>query len=753
MGEKTLKSNTRTLKDLFAILDGRIYRWKLYNGSIDLVESDGAERSVEYDAGKYWNRWRDDNEVEEGDHLDMLFLSDGEDAIRTLPEWLFERTEESGWKREVLEQILEEEEFKGRGVTLLTEEGERMLCPQRDAGTMRLFLLSSRKFRLELGAAEELAAYGGKSVDPAAVHAGTAAGRREIVVSKRKEELIQICDDLDAVLKEAAVEYGKELPGRIESIKAQISDYVFKVYLVGPFSCGKSSLLNRWLGMEHLLPTGIAPETAISTELRYGTVSCMDLYPLREGRAVERLDGVSNANMDLVSRKANAKELLDVVIHLNHPLLKDYSDICLVDLPGLSSANPAHEAALNRFVEERAVGIFCVPMADGTVHEDSLNFLKKMERFRSEFCLLLTKADEKGASEHAAIMKATVDAIRATLGLRAEDFVSGKVSKDSVEDFVKMLNLFQERKDYYLAGRFGTDIRAIANEMTGPLNRALASPYHDPKGEENLARLEDTERHLGELVEDVMADMRQGVNPAAARIQEKVRSAVFSQKALYLSMAKGGQDCSSEVSSVIKNTIISAAPDEMGDLVERANRQADKVLGERLAAKVGDTDVDVSVAGQRAADGSGEGGFSFGSVLMGAGGAGAGFWLGNIVVPGLGGIIGGLLGGLLGRLFGGGNKKEEEDRRIDAEFTAQLEKVCADTRQPIRDVLDKAVAAYGRDLKKAAEDKMQNLKAQMQELQSQSSEDRGAWEARQGKRRDALGRINGILNRMEAWNV
>ena len=300
MDEKTSNSSSRTLKNLFAILDGRIYRWRLYNGRIDLVESADAERSVEYEGGTYWDRWRRDNEVEEGDRLDMLFLSDSEETLKALPEWLFERMEESGWKREVLEQILEEKEFKGKGVTLLTEEGERVLGPRREAGVLRLFIQSSRTFHLEVGVAEELAACSKQSSAPDAIPAGVSAGGREIVVSKRKEELIQICDDLRVVLDEAAVEYGKDLPGRLESVKSQISDYVFKIYLVGPFSCGKSSLLNRWLGMEHLLPTGIAPETAISTELRYGTVPCMDLYPLREGGAVERLDVLSPAAADTV---------------------------------------------------------------------------------------------------------------------------------------------------------------------------------------------------------------------------------------------------------------------------------------------------------------------------------------------------------------------------------------------------------------------------------------------------------------------
>ncbi len=38
--------------------------------------------------------------------------------------------------------------------------------------------------------------------------------------------------------------------------------------IVGNFSAGKSTLLNRFLGSS-VLPTGITPETSLATELHY----------------------------------------------------------------------------------------------------------------------------------------------------------------------------------------------------------------------------------------------------------------------------------------------------------------------------------------------------------------------------------------------------------------------------------------------------------------------------------------------------
>ena len=95
-----------------------------------------------------------------------------------------------------------------------------------------------------------------------------------------KSRLISCCNELLAVAKEKAVEYGDSVCSRLEELKCDISSHVFKVYLVGPFSCGKSSLLNRWLGVD-VLTTGLAPETAVSSELRFGETERMVLQPLR----------------------------------------------------------------------------------------------------------------------------------------------------------------------------------------------------------------------------------------------------------------------------------------------------------------------------------------------------------------------------------------------------------------------------------------------------------------------------------------
>lgn len=728
-------------QDVFLLQDGMVTQWRLKNGRLVICEKDG-HRKVPYDGKPYWMNWEERMRFQPSeDHSDAIFLSDQPDSFFDVPEWASVEGETSRWAREDLELLGEEDEFQGKALVLVRGTARKILCRGlQGAEEVVLNLRSSFRFELDEGVTDEVIRLQEK--------ADAIAAPAE---SPRKQELISVCDDLRGVVAEGAAAYGNMVDKRLAEIADSISHYVFRINLVGPFSCGKSSLLNRWLGMEHLLPTGIAPETAISTELRYGHTPKMVLFPLKKSDPVVTLDGVTAANMKLVRDRANHQELINVAVYLNHPLLKTYADLCLVDLPGLNSANPAHEAALDRFIEDQEAGIFCVPMADGTVQGDAIEFLKKMELFHSRFNLLLTKSDEKPVSEHAAIMETAGRAIRLTLGISKDDFVIGKVSNTSVDCFEMMLDDFQMRKDEYITGRFGWEIRNAAAEIEGPLRKAMAGNYNNAKLEESLARLEATERNLPETMNDIMQDVRLEIVPASGRILERVKSAVMSQKARYLAMAKRGEDCSVEVSSLVKSMIAYEAGNAMQDVVSRANAKAESVLGNCLDFDVGATDgVDASVDGGLPQ--AGEKGSKIGALLGGVGGGGAGFVIGNIIFPGLGGIIGGILGSFLGGLFGGGKKEEDAESRIEAEFTANLDAACNNTRPQIVKILTQAVEAYGNNLQNAVSGRLQALTAQAKEIKAEVAAGRAEWEKKQSVRAETLKKVEKILSRLEAEN-
>ena len=570
-----------------------------------------------------------------------------------------------------------------------------------------------------------------------------------------KKRLVACCDELMKVANENAVEYGDSVRSRIEELKTEISSHVFKVYLVGPFSCGKSSLLNRWLGAD-VLTTGLAPETAVSSELRFGETERMILQPLTAfvnsaNESTEELLGITEENMIRVRELANQQKVANVVLCMNNPKLRQYSDICLVDLPGLSSANPAHEAALLRFIQStERIAVFCVPMTDGTIQGDAFEFMKKIFSYGGEPTLLLTKADERPASDHEAIM----NLVRKHLNEYGwDDVFVGKVSKDSIEDFEGLIRKYNEQKDDYILGWFGEKVRGVAEDMLMPLRRSLATKFDNSKIEEALEKIEATEAELPSLVKEINREMTMAARNAVGDVMSKVRDSVMSQQGSLMAKAESGVDCAAEVAAFIRSKLADEAPAAIEDAVSVAQTKAGELFDERLDFEFPDKNEAlepeelpaVHAAATSTTPQMNTGNSFADSFKKGWGITETACLLGDLLLPG-GWLIGGAIA-TAALMFLGAKDQSEEKLRRQAEFTMKLEDVCKQARPKVERSMMSAVEKCGQRLQLAVEEKLKNLHAQMNQLKQESDIGKLEWESRQAVRRAAQARIEAALSK------
>ncbi len=579
-----------------------------------------------------------------------------------------------------------------------------------------------------------------------------------------KEFLISRCDALRKVYDEKAVEYGEDIGSRIDELKQSIAEHRFKVYLVGPFSCGKSSLLNRWLG-SRILSAGLAPETAVSSELLYGDRERMILQPLDVSKPNEVLEGINEENMVRVRERANAGELANVVLYLDNPRLKEYSDLCLVDLPGLSSANPAHEAALERFIRDRhKVAIFCSPMGDGTIHGDSLAFMRRIgEDLRLEFDVLLTKADERSASDHAKI----AEVVGRELRRRGFEAKVGKVSKDSISDFEKLIDGYRERKDEYFRYWFGAAIKDIAEEMLYPLRRALSANFDNSAIESALEKIEATEKELPSIADEMRANMKRQAESAVNDINMRLRESIKLQQASLMARASssGGESCVKEVASLIKTKLADLAPDALGSIMESAGRDAGRKLDSTLdfdldagdiidvpSEEVGGELVPAVPTQAEPAPQNEQKGFFAKCFESGFNLSVAGAALGDVVFPGVGAMFGAGIGSLVGIVSEYMNE-EDENSKQEAEFAMKLDEACRSTEGAVKERFNSAVEKCGRRLEEAIAEKMAAMHAQVAQLKSEAAAGKAEWESRQEVRREAEKRLNAIAEEFQDGNV
>ena len=132
---------------LFVLKDGKISQWNLSRGKLEAVKSLGLLQ-VPYSAETakaYWDGWKEDNQVVDGDVYDAIFLSDDEDLLSTLPPSFTLHREErlSRWTIKQLSLLSRESDFVNRGIYVIQENLRHTLSPSSSSDDELIFFLRS----------------------------------------------------------------------------------------------------------------------------------------------------------------------------------------------------------------------------------------------------------------------------------------------------------------------------------------------------------------------------------------------------------------------------------------------------------------------------------------------------------------------------------------------------------------------------------------------------------------------------------
>jgi hypothetical protein len=129
----------------------------------------------------------------------------------------------------------------------------------------------------------------------------------------------------------------------------------FNLAVVGPFSRGKSSLMNAILGFD-VLPTGILPHTSVITTVSYGpeelVLVCCEGWSLPQKIQLDQLAEYVTENGNL----GNQRRVTLAEIKLPGDILRHV--LYFIDTPGLGSAIIANTETTERFLPEIDAAIF-----------------------------------------------------------------------------------------------------------------------------------------------------------------------------------------------------------------------------------------------------------------------------------------------------------------------------------------------------------------------------------------------------------
>jgi small GTP-binding protein len=144
------------------------------------------------------------------------------------------------------------------------------------------------------------------------------------------------------------------------------ADHPYLMVFVGPFSSGKSSLINALCGEDDLLRVGPVPTTDRISILRYGDES-------------QRMDSAGE---------------VDTVFYPS-PLLKKVS---FVDTPGLESVFQKHEETTRKFLHRSDV-VILVMLATQAMTQRNLDYMQELRAYGKKVIIVINQADLLSAED------------------------------------------------------------------------------------------------------------------------------------------------------------------------------------------------------------------------------------------------------------------------------------------------------------------------------------------------------------------
>jgi actin-like ATPase involved in cell morphogenesis/GTPase SAR1 family protein len=219
-----------------------------------------------------------------------------------------------------------------------------------------------------------------------------------------------------------------------EELNKQMQEFRLTVPLLGHFSCGKSSLLNAWLGRPHLLKEDLSATTAMPIEISYSTQEQAGLtYENGTGQTISIEDF-----LDLQERRGLSR-CLKVSLGLRAEILKSLGPMTIVDMPGFDSGYTAHDEAIDNYADS-SIAYLAVFDADDTVRESVLRCLDELSLYEASFHVVMTKCDLKPPGELAAIESSVRDILEYRMGRNDFRIVQTSAFNDDISKLDGLLS-------------------------------------------------------------------------------------------------------------------------------------------------------------------------------------------------------------------------------------------------------------------------------------------------------------------------
>ncbi len=365
------------------------------------------------------------------------------------------------------------------------------------------------------------------------------------MILRTQTNFVKFLEQVLEVLKEVEIDK-KECSTLLASIQKQ----QLVIPVVGNFSAGKSTLLNRFLE-KSVLPTAITPETSLATELHYSANERIEAFSNNDEKA-ESFE-LNEQSFEII--KENASKYSYLKVYLNNEALKNSAPLVFVDMPGFDSPISSHTHAILEYLERGVHFVILTSAEEGALTKRMVRELKNLLEFDKGLSFILSKTNLRTPSQVEEISHYIQDQIQDHLDLTTQLIYSNKDNNALLEvadkiDAEKLFSALYLKRLKFLNSQLQNSLKSVIESFD----------YSKEKALEEIKALDLGVKDIEKTYEKLRANLEEEYSSVAVgSVVKEVIEDVREQKPYLASLINKPNELNNEIESVMQQSLIKNA--------------------------------------------------------------------------------------------------------------------------------------------------------------------------------------------------
>ncbi|WRA83217.1 dynamin family protein [Helicobacter pylori] len=362
------------------------------------------------------------------------------------------------------------------------------------------------------------------------------------MILRAQTNFVEFLEQVLEVLKEVEIDKTE-----CSTLLASVQKQQLVIPVVGNFSAGKSTLLNRFLGSS-VLPTGITPETSLATELHYSANECIEAFSNND----EKAESFELNEQSFEAIKDNATKYSYLKVYLNNEALKNSAPLVFVDMPGFDSPISSHTHAILEYLERGVHFVILTSVEEGNLTKRMVRELKNLLEFDKGLSFILSKTNLRTPSQVGEISRYIQDQIQDHLDLTTHLIYSNKDNNALLEvadkiDAEKLFSALYLKRLKFLNSQLQNSLKSVIKSFD----------YSKEKALEEIQALDLGVKDIEKTYEKLRANLEEEYSSVAVNsVVKKVIEEVREQKSYLINKPN---EFNSEIESIMQQSLIKNA--------------------------------------------------------------------------------------------------------------------------------------------------------------------------------------------------